>query len=451
MKDETSRDLADAQRSDFSAEVSFQNLRAAKLGEIATASAQKKRKEANLADTVAKAAEAKEDRAATQEAMEADQDFLAIMLKDCKTEDEEYAKRKKIRSEEAIAITETLRILTSDDARGLYASTVSFVQLGSSVQDRRAERAMQRIAAVARKHKNWALVSLAVRTQLDAFTKVKEVMNKMLAELQKQQKEEYAKWELCKSNIDKTEDDIKVGEQTKEDLDAKHKTLVNEIETLSEEIAQLQKEDVDMQVALKEAGEQRKEQNGVFQTSITDQRATTNILNKALARLKAFYQTKSMLQVGDEPENQPGRAVAPPPPKGKDYSKSGGAGAVTQLLMKVIENSEVEEQQLEMDEQNSQRLYGEFVSATTKTIEAHRAAVEEKSARRSEANAAKADTEGDQLANDNELEKLGELLAAHHMECDYLLKYFDIRQQARAEEMDAITDAKAVLSGADFS
>jgi len=453
MRDETSRDLADAQRNDFRSEVSFQNLRAAKLAEIATATAQKKRKEAKLAETIAQAAEAKEDRQATQEAMEADQTFLAQMLKDCKFEDEEYAKRKKIRSEEAVAITETLRILTSDDARGLYASTISFVQLGSSLQDRRAERAMQRLATVARKHKNWALVSLAVRTQLDAFTKVKEAMNKMLAELQKQQKEEYAKWELCKSNIDKTEDDIKVGEQTKEDLDEKHRMLVNEIETLSQEIANLQQEDVDMQVALKEAGEQRKEQNGVYQTSIMDQRATTNIFNKALARLKAFYQTKSLLQEGDEPENQPGRAIAPPPPKGsfKGYHKSGGAGAVTQLLMKVIENSEVEEKQLEMDEQNSQRLYGEFVSATTATIEAHRAAVEEKTARRSEAQAAKADTEGDQLANDNELAKLGELLAAHHMECDYLLKYFDIRQQARAEEMDAITDAKAVLSGADFS
>merc|ERR1719436_110836 len=327
------------------------------------------------------------------------------------------------------------------------------MQLGSSVQDRRAERAMQRIAAVARKHKNWALVSLAVRTQLDAFTKVKEVMNKMLAELQKQQKEEYAKWELCKANIDKTEDDIKVGEQTKEDLDEKHRNLVNEIETLSQEIATLQQEDVDMQVALKEAGEQRKEQNGVYQTSIMDQRATTNILNKALARLKAFYQTKSLLQEGDEPENQPGRAIAPPPPKGsfKGYHKSGGAGAVTQLLMKVIENSEVEEKQLELDEQNSQRLYGEFVSATKASIEANRAAVEEKTGHRAEAKAAKADTEGDILANDDELARLVDLLKAHHLECDYLLKYFDIRQQARAEEMDAITDAKAVLSGADFN
>merc|ERR1712238_388317 len=106
------------------------------------------------------------------------------------------------------------------------------------------------------------------------------------------------------------------------DLDEKHRMLVNEIETLSREITQLQQEEGDMEVALKEAGEQRKQQNGVYQTSVMDQRATTNILNKALARLKQFYQTKSLLQVeGQQPDNQPGRAVAPPPPKGNDYAK----------------------------------------------------------------------------------------------------------------------------------
>merc|ERR1711957_957126 len=41
MKDETSRDLSEAQRNDFRAEVAFQSLRAAKLDEIAVATAQK--------------------------------------------------------------------------------------------------------------------------------------------------------------------------------------------------------------------------------------------------------------------------------------------------------------------------------------------------------------------------------------------------------------------------
>merc|ERR1719471_2707063 len=119
------------------------------------------------------------------------------------------------------------------------------------------QRSVQRIAEVARRHGNWALANLAVRVKLDAFTKVKEAMDKMLAELVKQQKEEYEKWESCKSNIDETEDSIKAGEQVKEDLDEKHKFLVGSIETLNHEIKALQQEEGEMEVSLKEAGEQR--------------------------------------------------------------------------------------------------------------------------------------------------------------------------------------------------
>merc|ERR1719291_748733 len=50
-----------------------------------------------------------------------------------------------------------------------------------------------------------------------------------------------------------------------------------------------------------------------------------------------------------------------------------------------------------------------------------------------------------------------ELLATHeyisslHAECDWLLKYYDMRQEARSNEIDALGKAKAVLKGADFS
>jgi len=463
MHEETARDLAEAQSADALAESNFQKLKAAKLDEIAVATRQKKKKEKQLADTLNQAAEAKEDRQATQEALAADQTFLANMQKDCKSEDEEYSKRKEIRSQEAVAISEVLKILTEDDARDLYAKTISFVQTRGTRQretstersreeERRAERAMQHIASVAKKHNNWALVSLAVRVRLDAFTKVKEAMDKMLAELANQQKTEYAKWETCNANIDKTEDDIKVGMETKEDLDAKHKALANLIDSLTRDIAALKQEEADMEVSLKEAGEQRKQQNQVYQTSVMDQRATANILNKALARLKQFYDTKSLLQVAQrQPANQPGRAVAAPPPKGRDYAKSGGAGGVIQLLMKIIQDCEVEEQELNLDEQHAQKLYAEFVAATAATIQADRAAIEEKSIRKGETKGAKSDTEDEQLANDDQLAKLRDLLKAHHLECDYLIKYFDIRQQARQEEIDSIEDAKSVLSGADFT
>jgi len=449
MSDETARDLSEAQKEDFKAEVSFQHLRAAKLDEIAVGQSQKKRKEADLADTRYREAEAKEDKEATENARDADQTFLSNMLKDCEVEDTEYKKRSEIRGQELVALSETLKILSEDDARDLFGKTMSFAQVNSmrtsqkmAKQDRALEHAMQRIAVVARKHKNWALVSLAVRVRLDAFAKVKEMLDKMLAELAKQQKDEYTKRGECQTNIDKTEDDIKVHDNVKEDLNAKHKSLVGSIEALQRDIAALREEEHQMQVSLKEAGELRKEQDRLYQIAATDQRATSSILNKALARLQQFYSEKFL--------QQPGRAVVPRPAKGKDYAKRGISGGVIQLIMKIISDSEVAEQQIVQDEQRAVQLYGEFVQTTVATIEADRHAIEEKSARLAETQSVRSDTEGEQLSNDQVLAKQGELLNAHHLECDWLLKYYDIRQQARAEEMDSINDAKAILSGSSF-
>merc|ERR1719361_3258860 len=44
-----------------------------------------------------------------------------------------------------------------------------------------------------------------------------------------------------------------------------------------------------------------------------------------------------------------------------------------------------------------------------------------------------------------------EVISALHSECDWLLQYFDVRKEARANEIDALTKAKAVLNGADYS
>merc|ERR1719352_2084252 len=44
-----------------------------------------------------------------------------------------------------------------------------------------------------------------------------------------------------------------------------------------------------------------------------------------------------------------------------------------------------------------------------------------------------------------------EFLAGVHADCDWLLTNFETRKTARAGEVDALTKAKAVLSGADYS
>jgi myosin heavy subunit len=301
---------------------------------------------------------------------------------------------------------------------------------------------------VAHKHKNWALASLAVRVKLDAFTKVKEAMDKMMAELKAQQKAEYEKNEQCKADLDSTEDKIKVSEQTKADLDEENKDYTNTIAKLTESIAELKKEVADMEVSLKEAGENRKAENQLYQTTMSDQRATIAVLNMALSRMKEFYTPKaSLATVGVHSHQQ----VEPPPPTPGAYEKSASAGGVLQLLAKIISDAEATEAELKISEQKSQEEYAAFVASTTSSIEADRVAIAESEKQSASASSSLAETEESQLANDAELKKLEELLGATHADCDWIMKYFDLRQKSRAEEMDAIEEAKAILSGADFA
>ncbi len=43
---------------------------------------------------------------------------------------------------------------------------------------------------------------------------------------------------------------------------------------------------------------------------------------------------------------------------------------------------------------------------------------------------------------------LSQLNGQLHADCDFILKNFDVRQKARGEEIEAIKEAKAILSGA---
>merc|ERR1719198_2883581 len=232
--------------------------------------------------------------------------------------------------------------------------------------------------------------------------------------------------EYCKKEIDQTEDTIKETEHTKADLEEKKLGIENTIETLKADIESLNSDIAAMEVSLKKAGEDRKAENLAFQASVADQRATVQILKKALTRLQEFYNKKTLLQMRGGQE--PGAPVAPPPPKPKEYSKAQNSGGVMQLLSMVIEDAEREEVALVTDEQHAQENYATFAQDATNSIEANRVAVAEKQEALATTEGALSETEGALLANAEELTKLEELLHGLHMDCDFLLKYFDIRQ-----------------------
>merc|ERR1719218_122456 len=378
----------------------------------------------------------------------ADEKFVAEMTENCKIVDQEYAARSKIRAEEVVALSETIEILTGDDARELFAKSVgtSFIQTDMSVsaQDRMTDKVMKKLMMLGKRSNNVALMSLAVRVKLDAFDKVKKTMDNMLAELKTQQKNEYDQNERCKKDIDETEDTIKIEQRNKKDLADTNKDLTNTLATLQDEIKTLKQEVSDQEVSLKKAGIDRKAENELYQQAVADQRATVTILNMALDRMKKFYTPNALVQIKAH------GSVAPPPPKPKAYEKSAGAGGVLQLLAQIISEAEQEGKVLVLNENQQQKIYSEFVASATSSIEADRNTIAEKEKHVAQSSGALSKTEESQLANQEMLDSLDGQLTALHAECDYVIKYFKLRQNARQEEMDSIEEAKAILSGANF-
>jgi len=451
MMEEFGKDLSEAQKTELRSMVAFQNLKSAKQQEIDAATKLLNQKSEELATTTQKDAQAKQDVEDTKTQMAEDQEFLMNLKKDCKIADEEYKARTKVRGDEIVALGEALKILTDDDARDLFGRSMSFLQTKStsSTQSRvQAEnqartQAVTRLLETAKRTKNFQLATLAVSMQLDKFTKVKEAMDKFMEELKKQQKDEYELNEYCKKELDTNEDTTKVKEQEKEDLEDALAETENSIKKLTSEIESLQKEVAEMKVSLKRAGEDRKAENQEFQAAVADQRAVVNILNKVNARLKMFYEKKGFVQTGVDTEQAP-------PPKPKGYEKSGGAGGVMQLIQMIIEDAGREEQELVMSEQKAQEAYAKFVQEIKSCIDACDKSIMEKEETLSTDQGDKAEHEAGIMAVTQELTSLKDLNIGLHGKCDFVMENFEIRQTARKEEMDAIVEAKAILSGASF-
>ena len=150
----------------------FTEMRAAKRTAIADGEKMSERKEDELATAMNDLAEAKEDLKAEGVALGDSQNFSKNLEKTCAEASANFDARKKGRMEEIQAVSETIGILTSDEARDTISSTYSFLQRSSESRVRTLAAAKLRRAAALSGDPSVAF--LATSVELDAFTSVKD-------------------------------------------------------------------------------------------------------------------------------------------------------------------------------------------------------------------------------------------------------------------------------------
>merc|ERR1719443_352917 len=471
MKEEFEANLAEEQKDESKAQSDFEGMSAAKTEQIATAKEKLDMLEEANADNQKALSDAKENIELTREQRSKDVEFLQNLKTTCMDLDQQWAQRSKTRSMETQAVSEALKIITADDNMDLLRGTVKFLQVNTESQMRvRRSRAMASLRQAAQSpafeaddllaawHSRGAqgqkvsmlgaaggprmqLSTLAVSIGLDSFTKIKEAMDKMVSELKVEQEEEVKFKAYCTKELNLNEKQTYEKTEAKEDLEALIEKLTKLVKKLSEEIAAANAQIAETETAILKASQVREGENAEFQTTVADQRATQDILTKALAKLKAFYKnTKggALLQ----------KASQEPPVKFNSYSKNAGASPVIGMIEQIIEDSKALESEAVAGETEAQAAYEKFVKDSNDLIKQLSDSVASKTKAKATAAEDTEQAKSDLGSAVGELESLALTAEDLHGECDWVLKNFAARQKARLDEIEAIGQAKGILSGA---
>jgi len=474
MKEDFETNLSQEQKEEIKAVADFKAMSAAKSSQIAAGKEKLDEIEGANADNQKALSDAKENLEMTRDQRSKDVEFLRNLKLTCQDLDKQWAERSKTRSAETKAVSEAISVITADDSMDLLRDTVTFLQVDSASDlEEGAEAQMRRKRAVASLRKAaqvpsfntddllaaWhgrvggdtsgsllgaaggprsQLSTLAVSVSLDSFKKLKEVMDKMVADLKKEQSDEVQFKSHCEAEFDTTEKETFEKTDLKGSLEADIEKLAKLQATLADEIAAAKAQVADTEVAIKKASQVREGENADFQKTVADQRATQAILKKALGKLEEFYKKALLLQ----------KSKQEPPVKFNAYKKNAGASPVIGLIEQIIEDSKALESEAVAGEQEAQVSYETFVKDSNDSIAQLTESISMKTKAKASAKVDSEQAKSDLQSTEGELESLALYEADLHSDCDFVLKNFNIRQKARLDEMEAIQQAKAILSGA---
>merc|ERR1719263_1875688 len=120
------------------------------------------------------------------------------------------------------------------------------------------------------------------------------------------------------------------------------------------------------------------------------------------------------------------------------------------MIEGVIKEAETVEKEATAAEQEAQTAYEEFVANTNAGVDALNRGLAEKAGAKAKADTDMAANTEDLKANLATLNELNDYNGELHVSCDFVLKNFEVRQTSRAREIEALQQAKAVMSGANI-
>lgn len=483
MKEEMEKDLSEMESDEAAAISEFQALVAAKEKEIAAATAAIEDKTKRIGDVSVELANLKEDLDDTSAGLASDSKLLADSVKACDAKTKAHELAAKTRGEELLAISDTIKMLNDDDALDLFKKTLpspsaSFLDVGESSTELR-QQALQVLRSNRRKGGDYRVnfLALAMQGKKVGFDKVLAMIDGMVELLGKEGTDDDKKKAYCEKEFDKSDDEIKALTSTIADLGSAIDEQKESAGSITEEEKTLRDGIVELDRDVAEATAQRKEEHADFTETLASNNAAIQLIEMAKNRMNKFYAPelykaapKRQLSEEERITLNMGGTLAPTNPPGgiagtgisfmglsfaqirtEAGSAKEEANGVIAMMDMLKTDVKKEVQEMEFEEKAAQSDYEEMVNAAAEKRTTDSKALQEKQAALAgkEEELHKLTTE--QKSRADELMDAKKMLHELHEDCDWLLQNYQTRKEARANEIDAMTKAKAVLSGADFS
>jgi len=469
MGESMTKALHDADTAEDEALRSYEGLIKAKTKDMRALQASIEAKTEEIGELGVDIVEMKEDLEDSEGALAKDKAFVAELEKSCKTKTREWKLRQRTRAEELVALADTIKALNDDDALDLFKKTLPSasasllqVKVSYKAERSRALHAIRRAQTVALEQDRAGLsmltLALAGKKSLSqgGLDKVIKMCDEMLEILKTDQQNDDRKKEYCVSELDASEDKKKTLERT---VAKEHNfiqttkeaiaTTIDEMEALNKGIGRL-----DRSVA--QATDQRKKEHAEFSEIMQADTAAKELLVFAKNRLNKFYNPKELekeesaaafVQLSTHKD-----APLPPPETFGAYSKksaeSGGVISMIDLLLRDLEKDMTE---ADVEEKDAQNDYEAMMKESTEKRTTDSTSLRQKSSAKADMESALEESKEHKKSAQKEVLATAKYISNLHGECDWLLQYYDVRKEARGGEIDAISKAKNVLSGSDYS
>jgi len=468
MYDTFASDLEGATMSEATQNKNYEKLTATLQTEANEMKEIKSRKEEQRSDAESDLADTTATYDDTTDQMKADIAFFDQTKTSCDTKHQEWSLREKLRDEELEGVEKALALLSSDDARDLFASAIkpgveaaSFLQLDTdNVLDVQAvaTKAYGLLKAQATRASSFRLATLAVQVRtakVGHFDKVIKAIDDMVGTLNDEGEADRAKKTQCNDEYQKIARTVSDLDWNIKNNDAKINKLESLIEMRKEEKQTTIEQINDTKDHMAKITADRKEEHEAFQNAQSDDRAAVKLLNSAKDALTAFYEkndvkmgpTQGLRLMQADPAFAVSEDQAPDATlsgKGNNKGQSKGVVSMMKFIIQDLEDELVNDGKAEAQNQ------ADF-EAEMKTAEDLKGDLEAKkvnladiiSKRQGEKAEENKDKKGNNKDRDAELNYKDKITP----DCDWILKNFNGRATAREAEMSGLVSAKEFLAG----